>query len=234
MRRIDMEGTVEDGDSHAEPRNRPTTDEVEHPRHYTDHPSGVECIDIAEHFGFSLGNAIKYIWRAGLKTKDVLLDLRKARWYLNREIARLEKKESPVSDITGETSDGYHTFNELYHFRMLYNALLFNEWAARGSAEVHKSWRHHDGELCFGGGWFVVVANTVAGQITNHYKAQDWDRFCIPERETAAEWDGHDAAEAARRMEHLLDIAARKSEPMNGEDDLGGNHTRGRETEESR
>ena len=40
---------------------------VDHPKHYTSHPSGIECIDVAEHYGFSIGNAIKYLWRAGLK-----------------------------------------------------------------------------------------------------------------------------------------------------------------------
>lgn len=64
-------------------------DEVNHPEHYTSHPSGVECIDIAEHLNFCLGNVMKYIWRAGLKGYEVK-DLRKARWYLDREIARLE------------------------------------------------------------------------------------------------------------------------------------------------
>ena len=79
-------------------------------------------------------------------------------------------------------SDGYHTFDELYEFRKVYNAALFNEWAtiqpsyftsAYGEKpitfqydasfdgniakyHVHKSWKHHDGELCFGGGWFIV------------------------------------------------------------------------------
>jgi len=65
-------------------------DAVNRPPHYTAHPSGVECIDIAEHYGFSIGNAIKYIWRAGLKG-DAVEDLKKARWYLDREIARREK-----------------------------------------------------------------------------------------------------------------------------------------------
>jgi hypothetical protein len=64
---------------------------IDHPRHYTSHPSGVECIDIAEHFGFNLGNATKYIWRAGLKSADPLEDLKKARWYIEREIGRLQR-----------------------------------------------------------------------------------------------------------------------------------------------
>ena len=76
-------------------------DNVNKPPHYTAHPSGVECIEITEHMNFCLGNAIKYIWRAGLKKNEVE-DLKKAVWYLNREIERLEngKKEGlgePVS-----------------------------------------------------------------------------------------------------------------------------------------
>lgn len=61
-------------------------DPVNHPAHYTRHPSGIECIQITEHMGFNLGNAVKYIWRCDLK-KDAIEDLEKARWYLDREIA---------------------------------------------------------------------------------------------------------------------------------------------------
>ncbi len=57
------------------------------PKHYKDHPSGIECITIVEHMNFNLGNAIKYIWRAGQKD-NVIQDLEKARWYLDREIQR--------------------------------------------------------------------------------------------------------------------------------------------------
>ena len=63
---------------------------IDHPHHYNKHPSGVECITIVEHYGFNLGNAIKYIWRAGLKSENVLEDLEKATWYIQREIARLK------------------------------------------------------------------------------------------------------------------------------------------------
>jgi hypothetical protein len=65
---------------------------VNHPPHYTSHPSGVECIQITEHFNFCIGNAIKYLWRAGLKG-EALEDLRKAIWYIEREIDRLERHE---------------------------------------------------------------------------------------------------------------------------------------------
>jgi len=67
-----------------------THDAVNHPKHYTTHPSDVECITVTEHMNFCLGNAMKYIWRAGEKG-DKIEDLRKAQWYLDREIARLEK-----------------------------------------------------------------------------------------------------------------------------------------------
>jgi hypothetical protein len=62
-------------------------DLINHPPHYTAHPSGVECITITEHMGFNLGCALKYIWRADLKA-DAIADLRKARWYIDRELAK--------------------------------------------------------------------------------------------------------------------------------------------------
>lgn len=61
------------------------------PAHYRSHPSGVECITVTEHLGFCLGNAVKYIWRSGERAERTIEDLRKAVWYLEREIARLEK-----------------------------------------------------------------------------------------------------------------------------------------------
>lgn len=63
---------------------------INHPKHYNQHPSGVECITVVEWFNFNLGNAIKYIWR--WEGKNGLEDLKKARWYLDREIARLESQ----------------------------------------------------------------------------------------------------------------------------------------------
>jgi hypothetical protein len=66
------------------------SDAVGHPSHYTNHPSGIECIQITEHMGFNLGNAIKYIWRCDLK-QDAIEDLKKARWYIDREIAKRER-----------------------------------------------------------------------------------------------------------------------------------------------
>jgi hypothetical protein len=65
------------------------TDNINHPPHYTSHPSGVECIDIVRHMGFNIGNVIKYCWRAGLKDNNSdIQDLEKARWYLDDEIRK--------------------------------------------------------------------------------------------------------------------------------------------------
>ena len=136
-----------------------------------------------------------------------------------------------VQDI-GDLSDGYHTFNELYEFRKIYNASLFNEWALdyygvlkghgvtdvmaihpeiqnflnniKPKYNVHKSWKHHDGELCFGGGWFIVSAMLPTGLISNHYKAEDWDLFKIPEVEKALyEFDGHTSEDVLNRLKKL-------------------------------
>lgn len=68
------------------------SDPVNHPSHYTSHPSGVECIAVTEHMSFNVGNAIKYLWRVDLKT-DAIEDLRKAAWYVNREIERRTRTE---------------------------------------------------------------------------------------------------------------------------------------------
>jgi hypothetical protein len=65
-------------------------DMVNHPPHYTGHPSGVECIDIVEHLPYNIGAAIKYLWRQGLKG-DQVEDLRKAAWYVAREIDRVTR-----------------------------------------------------------------------------------------------------------------------------------------------
>ena len=115
------------------------------------------------------------------------------------------KKEA----VTGETSDGYHTFNELYEFRKLYNACFFNEYAKQHEYLVHKSKKHFTGELCFGGGWFIVVAylpNKIGGlsQISNHYEMKDWDLFQCPEKEFANVWDGHTAQDVAKRLKEYL------------------------------
>lgn len=66
-------------------------DPVNHPKHYTEHPSGIECIEITRHMSFNLGNALKYVWRCDLK-HDAIEDLEKAIWYIKDELAERRKK----------------------------------------------------------------------------------------------------------------------------------------------
>ena len=117
-----------------------------------------------------------------------------------------------------ELSDGYHTYDELYEFRKMYNAVLFNEWANTPKTNkqsltgtvtneygVHKSWKHNDGELCFGGGWFIVSAMLPTGLISNHYKEKDWGLFQVPEVEKALyEFDGHSPQDVLIRLKALI------------------------------
>ncbi len=84
------------------------TDQI-NPTHYTSHPSGVECIDVTEHMTFNVGNAVKYLWRVGLKDSS-LTDLRKAAWYVAREIERLaivelQKKEKVENSDSQKNTD---------------------------------------------------------------------------------------------------------------------------------
>ena len=70
------------------------SDAIDHPDHYNSHPSGIECIEVVRHMNFNQGNAVKYIWRAGLKGHslgDAITDLKKAIWYLADEVERLER-----------------------------------------------------------------------------------------------------------------------------------------------
>lgn len=107
---------------------------------------------------------------------------------------------SKMKDEVGKISDGYHTFNELYEYRLMYNAALFNEFAKQGLYNVHKSVRHYEGDECFGGGWFIVMAMLPTGQISNHYKMEYWDLFNIATQEKADKWDGHSPAVASFRL----------------------------------
>lgn len=124
--------------------------------------------------------------------------------------AMVNKKIRPAD---GTTTDGYHTFDELYRHRMLLTAALFGVMdtldehflSGRGHPfNVHKSRLHSDGTM-FEGGWFIVVAQLPTGQISYHYLLEHWDLFDIPERERAAAWDGHTSEQAADRLQEWLE-----------------------------
>lgn len=99
------------------------------------------------------------------------------------------------------TGDEYHTMDELYHYRMLYNAMAANSLPPH---MVCKSVRHSDGEACFGGGWFVVVMTLPTGQVSNHYKLKDWGLFKVRDVPLPPEYDGHTPEVAAQRIEDYL------------------------------
>ena len=100
--------------------------------------------------------------------------------------------------ITGETSDGYHTFNELYHHR----AVLFSVIVANYKDRAWKSVRHHDGTMY--DGMFIVGIDTPDGQATYHYDVDPyWDMFDCKVLEFAPEWDGHTPAQAIERIGKL-------------------------------
>ena len=104
-------------------------------------------------------------------------------------------------DMAG--GDEYHTLEELYTYRMLYNAHAAQGWLSAGIPVV-KSWHHSDGEECFGGDWFIVTGQLPTGQVSNHYPAKDWDLFDVPWVDVAPEWDGHTPEQAADRLRKHL------------------------------
>lgn len=135
------------------------------------------------------------------------------------QIVEPDERRKGVNQVTeshyktmGQVSDGYHTFDELYHYRALYNAAffthLYGEYMLSDTpvGAPIKSRKHSDGKFCFDadGEWFIVMAQLPTGQISNHYHADYWDLFNVLEVETAPEWDGHTPKEAAERLEKYL------------------------------
>lgn len=103
-----------------------------------------------------------------------------------------------VADI-GELSDGFHTFNGLYEQRMILFAALVKAYKDK----AWKSYRHEDGEYCFGGGWFIVGIDTPEGAYTYHYENKYWDMFDCIDLPRAPHWDGHTEADAETRLMSL-------------------------------
>ena len=103
-----------------------------------------------------------------------------------------------VSDI-GEVSDGFHTFNGLYEQRMILFAALVKAYKDK----AWKSYRHEDGEYCFGGGWFIVGIDTPEGSYTYHYENKYWDIFDCVDLPRAKHWDGHTEKDAETRLMSL-------------------------------
>lgn len=137
----------------------------------------------------------------------------------NRERRQAAHREyTSATDMTFErgrqdvlrNGDGFHTFDELYEFRMLYHAAFVNAWLENVPDGLEgpvttKSLRHSDGELCFGGGWFIVVTELPTGQISNHYETKHWDLFKVPAVERPQTYDGHTASDVVFRLRAYLE-----------------------------
>lgn len=132
-------------------------------------------------------------------SQNEVIDLQDSVNRLHHELCQINKRIT-----SGQQSDGFHTFNELYEFRMIYNAALFNEWSVQHRYDVHKSKRHNDGELCFDGEWFIVCAILPTGQISNHYELKDWDMFqCEIADKAKYLFDGHTPKDVISRIQEL-------------------------------
>lgn len=114
---------------------------------------------------------------------------------LKDQIAEMKRQLSE-----GEASDGAHTHNELYEHRMWLTIHAVQAWRWWSGFEAVKSRKHADGELCFGGGWFIVMVKLPAGWISYHYEDKHWDLFPVPEVELPPEYDGHTPADVVERM----------------------------------
>lgn len=104
------------------------------------------------------------------------------------------------------TSDGFHTFKDLYDQRLILSAITFN-YAKEKGWKTFRSKRHHDGELCFGGGWFIVgVIRPDGKQYSYYYENKYWDLFSFADTfDKAPEWDGHTDKDICRLL-HLLNF----------------------------
>ena len=125
------------------------------------------------------------------------------RWIETKRAIQKRVMSIPAADVRpvpdggiGEMSDGYHTFNGLYYQRMVLFAALVKAYKDK----AWKSWKHEDGGLCFGGGWFIVGIDTPQGSYTYHYEAKDFDLFDCEELPIAKHWDGHTEADVTRLL----------------------------------
>jgi hypothetical protein len=149
------------------------------------------------HGCYSFGAYVKCLNNdCGVRTKEFLCE---GDYHFNYKDKAI--KAWNARNINGDTSDGYHTFNELYHHR----AVLFSVIVHNYSVFCWKSKKHHDGSMF--DGMFIVGINTPYGQATYHYDIDPyWDMFDCKEIEYAPTWDGHTPEQAIERIGRLLDF----------------------------
>lgn len=110
----------------------------------------------------------------------------------------IEALKAKMDGDMGEVSDGYHTFNQLYHQR----AVLFATIVKQNKEKAWKSWKHGDGKFCFDSNkeWFIVGVDTPKGSYTYHYEKKYWDMFDCVELERGKFWDGHTEEDVTRLL----------------------------------
>lgn len=110
----------------------------------------------------------------------------------------LDYLEQEACKDMGEVSDGYHTFNQLYHQRAVLFACIVNQ----NKNKAWKSFKHSDGKYCFdrNGKWFIVGVDTPQGSYTYHYSKEYWDMFDCKELQCGKEWDGHTEEDVTRLL----------------------------------
>ena len=111
------------------------------------------------------------------------------------------KRRKAICEVAGvkeidDVSDGFHTFRQLYYQRMM----LFATIVKQNKDKAWKSLRHEDGELCFGGGWFIVGIDTPEGSYTYHYEDNYFSLFDCKELERGKHWDGHTEKDVTRLL----------------------------------
>ena len=111
------------------------------------------------------------------------------------------KRREAICEVAGvaeidDLSDGFHTFRQLYYQRMM----LFATIVKQNKDKAWKSLRHEDGELCFGGGWFIVGIDTPEGSYTYHYENNYFSLFDCEELERGKHWDGHTEKDVTRLL----------------------------------
>ena len=142
----------------------------------------------------------EYIKRDDALRQVMMVETRENMYQCVKNIPAADVLPIPDGGI-GEVSDGYHTFNGLYYQRMV----LFATLVKQNKDKAWKSFRHEDGELCFGGGWFIVGIDTPSGSYTYHYDDNFWSMFDCQELPVAKHWDGHTEKDVTRLLS-LADV----------------------------
>jgi len=176
---------------------------------HTDQTEGIEILE--DLFGVDIYSKDYKIWNGEDEliaqdedeSKRFNLAYEKGEWWAVNDSGICLWKEEVIHTL----NELYETNQELYDFRLIYNALLFNIWYKYGEVEVYKTRRHHDGSIPFDEPyWFIVVAILPGGrQVTNHYHMRYWRYFKIPEYDQVKdEFNGHDSEDVLRRLKGMI------------------------------